>query len=74
MTIHSVMPRPSKIQVDLSGPQGNAFYLLGLAKSLCDAMGLDHSEVSKEMKSGDYENLLSVFDSYFTEVVDLYRE
>ena len=74
MTIHSVMPRTSKIQVDLSGPQGNAFYLLGLAKSLCDASDVEYEEVYRGMTSGDYEHLLQVFDAHFGDIVDLYRE
>lgn len=28
------MYRPEKIEIDLSGPQGNAFYLIGLAQKL----------------------------------------
>jgi len=67
------MPRAAKIEIDLTGPQGNAFYLLGLAKKLCTAYELDPDTVHKEMTSGDYEKLLEVFDGYFGEVVNLYR-
>lgn len=28
------MYRPDKIEIDLSGPEGNAFYLMGLARKL----------------------------------------
>jgi hypothetical protein len=28
------MYRPEKIEIDLSGPEGNAFYLMGLARKL----------------------------------------
>ena len=67
------MPRATKIEIDLTGPEGNAFYLLGLAGKLCKDFGLEWEVVTKEMQSGDYENLLEVFDNYFGEVVDLYR-
>lgn len=61
------------IEVDLTGPQGNAFYLLGLAQTLSKQLGFDTKEVLEEMKSSDYENLINVFDSYFGSVVILYR-
>ena len=61
------------IEIDLTGPQGNAFFLLGTASNLAKQLGLDDKEIQTEMKSGDYENLLQVFDSYFGNVVTLYR-
>ena len=61
------------IEIDLTGPQGNAFFLLGTASTLAKQLGLDDKEIQTEMKSGDYENLLQVFDSYFGNVVTLYR-
>ena len=67
------MPRADKIEIDLIGPEGNAFYLLGLAGKLCKDFGLDREVVIKEMKSSDYDNLLEVFDNYFGEIVNLYR-
>lgn len=62
-----------KLTIDLTGPQGNAFFLLGQARSLCKQLGLDYEKVSEEMKSGDYENLIQTFDKYFGEFVDLER-
>lgn len=61
------------ITIDLSGPQGNAFFLLGTATKLARQLDLNEYEVLNEMKSGDYENLLQVFDSYFGDFVILYR-
>jgi len=69
----SEMPRAKKIEIDLTGPHGNAYYLLGLAGKLCHELSLDKDIVRKEMTAGDYENLLEVFDNYFGEIVDLYR-
>jgi hypothetical protein len=66
-------PIKSTIEVDLTGPQGNAFYLLGLAKSLSVRYSLDGVQVQKEMTAGDYENLIEVFDNYFGGIVTLFR-
>lgn len=66
-------PSHSPIIIDLSGPNGNAFYLLGSAKNFAKQLGLDGEEITKQMMSGDYENLLEVFDSNFGSFVTLYR-
>lgn len=64
---------PRTIEIDLTGPQGNAFFLLGTASNLAKQLGLDDKEIQVEMMKGDYENLLQVFDSYFGDFVVLYR-
>ena len=51
--------------IDLTGPQGNAFVLLGMAKGWAKDLGLDFEPIQEEATSGDYENLLQVLDSYF---------
>ena len=61
------------IEIDLTGPQGNAYFLLGTATSLAKQMGLNGKEIVEEMKSSDYENLLQVFDTNFGNIVTLYR-
>lgn len=66
-------PKQKGITIDLTGPQGNAFYLLGTAKSLCKQLGYQHEAVMNDMQSGDYENLVSVFDKHFGDIVTLYR-
>lgn len=53
------------IVVDLNGPQGNAFAIIGLARKLCRQMGIPFNRVQAEMMSGDYDNLIRVFESYF---------
>lgn len=63
----------SKPEIDLSGPDGNAFVLLGKARGLAKQLGLDASKISQEMQSGDYENLVNTFDKYFGEYVDLIK-
>jgi len=72
--IKSIQERqPSKIEIDLTGPDGNAFVLLGYAKDLSKQLGIDYKKVEAGMTSSDYENLLNVFDKYFGEYVILYR-
>jgi hypothetical protein len=66
-------PKSEGITIDLTGPQGNAFFLIGTATKLARQLDLNEYEVLNEMKSGDYENLLQVFDRYFGSFVTLYR-
>jgi len=64
---------PKEIVIDLTGPQGNAFYLLGIASKFARQLGLDSNEITNEMTSGDYEHLIEVFDKYFGDFVILER-
>ena len=59
--------------IDLTGPNGNAFYLLGMAQKLSKQIGLDWDEVKDVMTSGNYEELITAFDIYFGNYVDLER-
>lgn len=59
----------SPIVIDLDGPEGNAFQLLAYATKWCKDIGIDYKEFQKEATSGDYENLLKVFDKYFGKYV-----
>ena len=62
------------IVIDLSGPQGNSFNLLGQARKLGKILDMTKEEiesVNKEMMSGDYNNLIDVFENYFGELVIL---
>jgi hypothetical protein len=62
-----------KVMIDLRGPQGNAFVLLGTARRLCRQLGIEWEPINKDMTSGDYEHLIKVFDQHFGACVDLYR-
>lgn len=65
-----------KIEIDISGPQGNAFVLLGYARSYGRQLGFDKQkieEISAEMKEDDYEHLIKTFDKYFGDYIDLVR-
>ena len=61
------------IEIDLTGPEGNAYVLLGYAKQYAKQLGLNYEEIKKEMTSGDYENLVQTFDKHFGKFVTLLR-
>ena len=63
----------SEIVIDLTGPDGNAFVLMGMAKRYAKQLGLDADLIINDMKSGDYEHLVQVFDDAFGEYVILER-
>ena len=64
------------IEINLNGPEGNAFVLLGYAARLGKQIyGYDRTEeILEEMRLSTYELLLLTFDKYFGEIVTLYRE
>ena len=69
--IRAKQERSGPIVVDLTGPDGNAFALMGLASRLAKQLGIESP--TAEMMSGDYENLIKVFDDKFGSVVTMYR-
>lgn len=60
-------------EVDLTGPNGNAFFLIGCAKKWAADLDIDFSPIQAEMMSGDYENLIAVLEREFGEYVTFYR-
>lgn len=62
-----------KMEIDLTGEQGNAFVLMGIAGRLAKQLNKDKENIIKRMMAGDYENLLKVFEEEFGDYVDLYR-
>lgn len=62
-----------EIIIDLTGPDGNAYVLLGRAAQYARNLGLDGDKICAEMKESDYENLIQVFDKYFGHFVILER-
>jgi hypothetical protein len=65
--------RMGKVEIDLTGPDGNAFVLIGLASKWSKQLGLDSKKIQEEMTSGDYENLINTIEKYFGQSVILYR-
>ena len=59
--------------IDLQGPQGNAFALMAYADDFLRQMGRRHefNAMRTEMMSGDYDNLIRIFEKNFGDYVDL---
>ena len=66
MTIRKKQPQKGKIVIDLTGPQGNAFYLLAVVKKTFARSGAPElgESICEEMRKGDYEHLVKTFDLY----------
>ena len=76
-----------KIEIDLAGPEGNAFALLGIASNLykqitrndefpfTDKEGnrKSHDDIQNEMKASDYDNLVATLDKYFGDFIIIYE-
>lgn len=73
MSIKYKKMKTGPVEIDLTGPDGNAFVLIGTAGKLAKQLRLDGKKIQSEMMNGDYENLIKVFDKYFGEFVTLYR-
>lgn len=68
--IRKKRPGDKKV-IDLTGPEGNAFVLMGYAQRFAKQLGLDPTPIIADMKSSDYNHLIHVFDKYFGEYVIL---
>ena len=68
-------PKKFKPQIDLSGPQGNAFYLMGeVEKTFRQSGAADLGKsIVEEMKKGDYEHLVKTFDMYLGDHFEIVR-
>ena len=65
-----------KIEIDLNGPEGNAFLLIGLASRLGRQLNMDKFRIKciqDEMILSDYEMLVQTFNKWFGDYVILYR-
>ena len=57
----------------ISAQNFDLFKINDYFKDVSNKLGLNANEITSEMMSGDYENLVSVFDKYFGDYVILYR-
>ena len=46
------------LEIDLTGPDGNAFVLMGYASNLAKQLKKDENAIKEDMQSGDYEHLV----------------
>ena len=64
------------VEIDLSGPDGNAYALCSAARTIGRKLGYSESRIAaicKVMMMGDYEGLVKVFDKEFGHIVTLWR-
>ena len=73
MAIRSIEELKGKMEIDITGPEGNAYVLMAHARRLAKQLSKDGEAITKEMMSNDYEHLIQVFDNHFGKYVDLYR-
>ena len=69
-------PRQQKLELDLTGPDGNAFVLMAHANTIGRQLGYSRQRITairKVMMMGDYEGLVKVFDREFGDHVILWR-
>lgn len=59
------------LTIDLSGPEGNAFALMGHAKTLAKQLDKDPDAIVKDMQYSDYDHLLDVFEREFGSIITL---
>lgn len=67
------MKHDARPVIDLTGPQGNAYCLMGYAKQYAKQLGKNSEAIIAKMQSGNYENLVAVFEEEFGDCVDLLR-
>lgn len=73
MAILTTAPVRKRV-LDLTGPEGNAYWLLGFVSANGKHLGYDKQkieEIQNEMREKDYDHLVKVFDKYFGEIVDV---
>ena len=54
-----------KIFISLSGETGHTFHIIAMVKKVCKETGQDFEVIHKEMKAGDYDNLIDVVKEHF---------
>lgn len=69
----------SERSIDLRGPSGNAFAIIGMAKDFCkqlksvDPEKYDFEKIYPDMVSGDYKHLVLTFEELFGDFVTIYN-
>ena len=64
------------IEIDLTGPDGNAYVILGIAERLGRQLGYGkrrRERIRMEMTLADYECLLQTFDREFGTFITMWR-
>lgn len=75
MAIRHKAFQESQRDIDLDGPDGNAFALMSIFKNTAKQLDYNDDEIKKfqdEMMSGDYYNLVKIFNDHFGRYFTLY--
>lgn len=62
--------------IDISGPDGNAFYLMGIARKWARDLEWSKEKIDAlfvDMKSSDYDHLVECFENAFEGIVEIVR-
>lgn len=69
-----------KVEIDLTGPDGNVFNLMNIAHDLAILLNerrgntyMDPKAIVAEMITGDYENAIKVMEKNFGHMIIMYR-
>jgi len=65
------------LTINLNSPRGNAFALISQAQAFAKQLDYSDTQITRlvtDMKSSDYEHLLSVFRSHFAGFCELVHE
>ena len=76
ITLKSEYPAQDRIVIDLTGPQGNAFFMIGQARSCAKQLGYskeDTEQLLDDMQSSDYDHLIETFDKHFGDYITLLK-
>jgi hypothetical protein len=75
MSIRHKAFQESQREIDLEGPDGNAFALIGIFTNTAKQLDYSSDDIKKftdEMMSGDYTNLVKIFNDHFGRYFTLY--
>lgn len=79
--IKSIYEKTEKrIEIDLTGPDGNVFVLMGIAIGLAKSLNkrreneyFDIKALTADMMSGNYEHTLEVIEENFGDYIIMYK-
>lgn len=74
--IKDINSKPHGIEIDLTGSEGNAFCLMGMAKRWYKQLAYTPEKIEArmaDMMSSDYEHLLAIMEEDFGSIVTFYR-
>jgi len=76
MAIRKKEEKRGGLEIDLTGPDGNAYVLMSYARSFGKQLGYDEDHIERiidEMMLTDYEGLVYTFNREFGAFVTLWR-